>query len=281
MTTSPVRTRRGAFTLIELLVVIAIIAILIGLLLPAVQKVREAAARSQSMNNLKQMSLALHNVASTYSGVYLPPADGVMPPGSVAGTAGVGGLYATMFIHLLPYIEQNAMYTNIVASSTTAGATATGTGAVKTYQAPADPTFVIGAVTTSYATNYLCFGATSISIVTIGDGTSNTISFIERYSVSALSTANTHSFWRSGGPSAGVTGYTYITGVNSSAAPYPFQVKPATTAAYDYVGQGMSTGSCLVGLCDGSVRSLNPSLSGSTFYAACTPNNSDLLGSDW
>jgi len=205
MLPSRVSARRG-FTLIELLVVIAIIGILIALLLPAVQKIRQAAARMQCSNNQKQLALAAHN-CDNY--------NGRMPP--LSGTYG-RAYYAPIWFHLLPFIEQEPLYDSAAvgdfiwpywgfpAPAGTAGVQYIRQVRVKIYQCPSDPS--LGNCIdwcngdSSYAANFQVFGNQSYSTTrpnsgnwtlplwdgsatlakSFPDGLSNTIMFAEKYS---------------------------------------------------------------------------------------------------
>jgi prepilin-type N-terminal cleavage/methylation domain-containing protein len=192
----PLRTRRQGFTLIELLVVIAIIAILIGLLVPAVQKVRDAANRVTCTNNLKQLALACHNYESTYK---------VMPPWAI----GTPTQYGSAHYLLLPYVEQQSLYQQANGFSFNIR-----TAAVPIFTCPNDTTADAGRFTqqaVTYPNNPTSVGRTSVNgvpygaatyaingqvaaasmesghptrgatrLTTIRDGTSNTVLFAER-----------------------------------------------------------------------------------------------------
>ncbi|OWK42320.1 DUF1559 domain-containing protein [Fimbriiglobus ruber] len=183
---------RPGFTLIELLVVIAIIAILIGLLLPAVQKVREAASRSKCSNNIKQIVLASHMYQDTYQKL---PAGWVTSSPAGASAPSPGWSWATL---ILPYIEQGPLYTQIAPDTTglVSGASVTALTQTKiaTYRCPSDTVPDLNTQFQSFASNnYVCNREVlgpgrvdasntpnALSVQTITDGSSNTILFGER-----------------------------------------------------------------------------------------------------
>jgi len=306
------RIKRG-FTLIELLVVIAIIAILIGLLLPAVQKVREAAARMQCSNNFKQMGTAIHNYASANQ-------DKLIPQLQVAGS-NIPRLHVFHFA-MLPYIEQDNVYRQANGYFACWDNQAVRAAVIKTFLCPSDSTHSNGYrpgssndwAITSYWSNFYVFGNSrkydpvngpnsggywdtysKFSIGNIPDGTSQTVAMLERYSYTPAyswgmlwchPTDSTHwgpnNQWTSSYSAADQAGPSGVRGYNiNSPGNYMPQFGVRSSSAHPYYPSSPHTSSIQVLMMDGSVRGVSSGVGTTTWNYVIVPDEGGIVQGNW
>jgi type II secretory pathway pseudopilin PulG len=299
-----IRYHRGAVTLLELLVVVGIIAILIALILPAVQKVRDSAARVRSLNNLKQMSLACHHFLDVND--TLPPAQGARWPGQ--------GVIGPVHFHILDFIEQGPLLQNAQSPKGYARWDVNGTfgKVIPTYLSPSDPTVMNGQANfgalwalSSYGYNFQVFGnarmptspdvavgnpnTTNIDfwfgatrLTAIQDGTSNTIMFAEKIAQCGQwqGPVDGASLWscefNQRRPGFAINGAS----ANSTGPNCMFQVRPDPATCDWNLASTPSSTAILVALCDGSARSVRSTIAPAIWWSALQPSDGGNLG-DW
>jgi prepilin-type N-terminal cleavage/methylation domain-containing protein len=285
--------KRRGFTLIELLVVIAIIAILIGLLLPAVQKVREAAARMTCSNNLKQMGVAIHNYSSANN-------DKLPKQLEYGGQP----TWSPFFYSLLPYIEQDNVHKRAFGVGGAWGAN-NHSAVIKTYLCPSDSSHnngispATGWAVTSYSTNHYMFSNATIydsslaayqngsryTIANIPDGTSNTVGIVERfgyYPAYSWSPMWCHPsaeqfYWpynNAGTPNQWMTVYGYW-GI------YLPQIGFRPNQAHPYYPNSGHSTTVQVLLMDGSVRGVGAGVTQATWNAVIQSDDGSVIPGNW
>ena len=256
---------RKGFTLMEVLVVIAISAVLIALLLPAIQAVREAATRIRSQNNLRQIILATHHFASDHDG-RMPSIDGN------ESSANPGGY--SFFAALYVYLERND----------------------RLFISPADPSvdMAISRGPCSYAANGQLFCGDPSLKRSIPDGTTNTIGLAEHYSTNCQGQYYMWGASQDGGGTRRATFADRFAGDNvpvTAGSPptsgpmwgrWTFQVRPSPyeTKCIPSIAQTPHYGGMLVTMVDGSSRVISPGVSPAVYWAAVTPAGGEILD-DW
>jgi type II secretory pathway pseudopilin PulG len=273
-----------------LLVVIAIIAILVALLVPSVQVVRESAARTQCANNVKQLALALHSFNDDHH--YLPLAAGFQIPGDTGWTK----QKTSLFFQILPYVEQAPLYKTLPMTGpgiTAWGDVYFGKAGPEIFICPSDPTIAPNPTSAlcTYVSNCYVFGDLRGSgnpsariPQTFRDGTSNVVIYAERYGMCQ----GYPIYWSSGhewlglGPPIFAEDIRYDWGIDPiKRLDQMFQIQPTDAQCDPRATQTGHRGAMTVAMGDGSVRGVSPVVSKITWINVQLPADGNPLGPDW